>query len=153
MHYLCNQWSSFYVVGLFSLLRKVTLSNIVWCIVACFIRLSKVLSLSHFAFMEISGIKHWWRKKTIHHGSLSVVHVDNRRSNVDIVCWLHRLWFKGFNEGNSFAYVFLSYQLGPQWLFSKRFDPFHMFLSQNTNAFSVNGTLQNKDFKMHHCWC
>lgn len=73
MHYLCNQWSSFYVVGLFSLLRKVTLSNIVWCIVACFIRLSKVLSLSHFAVMEISGIKHLMedlkKKEPVQHGS------------------------------------------------------------------------------------
>lgn len=36
---------------------KETLSNIVWCIVACFLRLSKALSSSHFATIEILGIK------------------------------------------------------------------------------------------------
>lgn len=32
--------------------------------------------------------------------------------------------------------------------------PFHiMSLSQNAIVFSVNGTQQNKELKMHHCWC
>lgn len=35
-------------------LYKKKVNFFVWCIVACFIRLSKVLSLSHFAFMEDS---------------------------------------------------------------------------------------------------
>lgn len=38
-------------------LYKKKVNFFVWFIVACFIRLSKV-SLSHFAFMEDSGIKH-----------------------------------------------------------------------------------------------
>lgn len=60
-----------------------------WCIVACFIRLSKVFSLSHFAIMEISGIKHLMedlkKKKKVHHGFLSIMNVGVSRSNVDIM--------------------------------------------------------------------
>lgn len=36
---------------------KETFSNIVWCIAACFLRLSKALSSSHFATIEILGTK------------------------------------------------------------------------------------------------
>lgn len=80
---------------------------------ACFIRLSKVLSLCRFAITEISGIKHLMEVKKIKRSTMTlwrVMHVDVSSSIVES-CISFMFGYTALMKGTIFA-VFVFYRAG-----------------------------------------